>query len=66
MNSGWVPPLVSAVKEYGQVTGHIVPSYIRMCAKQLLMLLVALQVTSRWVLVMLQVALQVFCTWAAD
>ena len=33
MSSGWVPPVVSAVKEYGQVTGHIAPSYIQMCAR---------------------------------
>ena len=50
MSSGWVPPVVSAVKEYGQVTGHIAPSYIRMCARQLVtlpvMLPVTLQVTS--------------------
>ena len=25
MSSGWVPPVVSAVKEYGQVTGHVAP-----------------------------------------
>ena len=28
MSSGWVPPVVSAVKEYGQVTGCVAPSYI--------------------------------------
>ena len=26
MSSGWVPPVVSAVKEYGQATGRIAPS----------------------------------------
>ena len=52
---GWVPPVVSAVKEYGQVTGHFAPSYIQMCARWLVMLVV-----------MLLVALQVFCTWAPD
>ena len=51
MSSGWVPPVVSAVKEYGQATGHIAPSYIQMCAR---------------CLVMLPVALQAFRTWAAD
>ena len=33
MSSGWVPPVVSAVKEYGQAAGHIAPSYIRMCVR---------------------------------
>ena len=28
MSSGWVPPVVSAVKEYGQATGRVAPSYI--------------------------------------
>ena len=43
MSSGWVPPVASAVKEYGLVPGHIVPSYIRMCARHLVMLSVMLQ-----------------------
>ena len=55
MSSGWVLPVVSAVKEYGQVTGCVAPSYICMCARQLVTLVV-----------MLPIALQVFCTWAAD
>ena len=55
MSSGWVPPVVSAAKGYGQVTGCIAPSYIRMCAMQLVALVITLPVT-----------LQVFCTWAAD
>ena len=55
MSSGWVPPVVSAVKEYGQVTGHVAPSYIQMCARWLVTLPV-----------MSQVALQAFHTWAAD
>ena len=46
MSSGWVPPVASTAKEYGQATGHIAPSYIRMCARQLVALPVALQVTS--------------------
>ena len=46
MSSGWVPPVASAVKEYGQVTGHIAPSYIQMCARCLVTLLVMLQVAS--------------------
>ena len=54
MSSGWVPPVVSAVKEYGQVAGHVVPSYIQMCARHLVML------------VTLQVTWQAFCTWAAE
>ena len=54
MSSGWVPPVVSAVKEYGQAAGRIAPSYIRICARCLVML-VALQVT--W---------QAFCTWTVD
>ena len=54
MSSGWVPPVVSAVKEYGQAAGCIAPSYIQMCAR-LLVALVTLQVT--W---------QAFCTWAAE
>ena len=33
MSSGWVSPVVSAVKDYGQVTGHIAPSYIQMYAR---------------------------------
>ena len=55
MSSGWVPPVVSAVKEYGQVAGCIAPSYIQMCVR----LLVAC-----WF--MLQVTWQAFCTWAAE
>ena len=55
MSSGWVQPVVSAVEECGQATGHIAPSYIQMCARQLVALVVMLLVT-----------LQVFCTWAAD
>ena len=51
MSSGWVPPVASVVKEYGQVTGHIAPSYIQMCVR---------------CLVVLQVTWQAFCTWAAD
>ena len=54
MSSGWVPPVVSAVKEYGQVAGHIAPSYIQMCVRCLVML------------VTLQVIWQAFCTWAAE
>ena len=46
MSSGWVPPVVSAVKEYGQATGCVGPSYIQMGARQLVMLPVALQVAS--------------------
>ena len=38
MSSGWVPPAVSAVKEYGQVTGRGAPSYIQMGARWLVML----------------------------
>ena len=51
MSSGWVPPVASAVKEYGQAYGHIAPSYIQMCARHL---------------VTLPVMLQAFCTWAAN
>ena len=54
MSSGWVPPVVSAVKEYGQVTGHVAPSYIQMYVRCLV------------TLVSLQVAWQAFCTWAAE
>ena len=32
-SSGWVLPVVSAVGECEQVTGHIAPSYIQMCAR---------------------------------
>ena len=38
MSSGWVPPVVSAVKECGQAAGHIAPSYIQMCVRHLVML----------------------------
>ena len=55
MSSGWVPPVVSAVKEYGLASGHVAPSYIQMCVR----CLVTLSVT-------LQVVLQTFRTWAAD
>ena len=48
MSSGWVPPVASAVKEYGQVTGCVAPSYM-----QLVTLPVTLQVASNWVLVVL-------------
>ena len=51
MSSGWVPPVVSAVKEYGQVTGRVASSYIQMCAR---------------CLAALPVMLQAFRTWAAD
>ena len=54
MSSGWVPPVVSAVKEYGQAAGCVAPSYIRMCVRCLVALF------------MLQVAWQAFCTWAAE
>ena len=54
MSSDWVPPVVSAVKEYGQVAGCVAPSYIQMCVRHLVALF-ALQVT--W---------QAFCTWAAE
>ena len=54
MSSGWVPPLVSGVKEYGQAAGCIAPSYIQMCMRHLVML------------VTLQVTWQAFCTWAAE
>ena len=54
-SSGWVPPVVSAAKEYGQATGPFAPSYIWMCARRLVTLVVTLLVT-----------LQVFCTWAPD
>ena len=54
MSSGWVPPVVSAAKGYEQATGHIAPSYIQMCARRLVALVVMLPVT-----------LQVSCTWAA-
>ena len=55
MSSGWVPPVASAVKEYGLASGHVAPSYIRMCARCLVMLPVTLQFV-----------LQAFHTWAAD
>ena len=55
MSSGWVPPVVSAVKEYGLASGCLAPSYIQMCARCLVTL---------WV--MMQVTLQDFHTWAAD
>ena len=54
MSSGWVPPVVSAVKEYGQVAGCIAPSYIQMCVRCLVEL------------VALQVVWQAFYTWAAE
>ena len=50
MSSGWVPPVVSAVKEYGNMAGCIAPSYIQMCVRLLVVL----------------VAWQAFCTWAAE
>ena len=54
MSSGWVPPVVSAVKEYGQAAGCIAPSYIQMCVRHLV------------TLVTLQVTWQAFCSWAAE
>ena len=54
MSSGWVPPVVSAVKEYQQVAGYIAPSYMQMWVGCLVALFA-------W-----QVTWQAFCTWAAE
>ena len=33
MSSGWVPPVVSAAEQCGQVAGHVAPSYIYLCTR---------------------------------
>ena len=47
MSSGWVPPVVSAVKEYGQAAGCVAPSYIQMCVRCLVALVACCRLPGR-------------------